>query len=191
MSMATINLGPSGCASDDLLLKLGADLTLTIHGLPYLFARSTYGNELTLHFGKERKHTHPKLAGKMRGTYVLSIRGSAWLLRSGVKPVIIGCGVYPMTAPDKVKPFNVTALESGALIGQGATITKAVPLFAEPINSVGLTIELSDGSSIMVLPTPPSNSSDDLPEPADWELLTPDKVYRVGPGLTYSVEDNK
>jgi hypothetical protein len=190
VSTAEINLGSPGGVSPELLAEVGTILAGKLHGLPYLFARSSYGNELSLHFGAEREHTHPKLAGKVRGTYVLSVRGSAWLLRSGVKPVLVGCGVAPMAPPDKVKPFNVTALESGALIGPGATVTKATPVAVEPLNAVGLTIELSDGSWFAIFPTPPSKDDDGLPEPADWEVLTPDKVLRVGPGPIYSVEEN-
>lgn len=163
-------------------------LTHTLRDLPYLFARSTYGNELTLHFGKERGFDHPKLQGKIRGSHVLSVRGSAWMLRSGIRPVVIGCGIVPIH--DEGKPFNVTALESGAMIASGATVAKATPFAVEPMNSIGLSIELSDGSSFWILPTPPLKDDDDLPEPADWELLIPDKLLRVGPGRRIVLEDN-
>ena len=118
--------------SPELLKHLSETLT-TIQGLPYLFARSSYGDELTLHFGTERGYNHPKLSGKVRGTHVLNVRGSAWLLRSGIKPVMVGSGVYPiLTLPGRLKPFNVTALESGALIGQGATIKQVIPFEFDP-----------------------------------------------------------
>lgn len=186
MSTAELNLGG---VSPELLDKVGTILDSGFRGLPYLFARLTYGNELTLHFGTERVRNHPKLEGKVRGTHILSVRGSAWLLHSGMKHVMVGCGILPL-GPQKAKPFNVTALESGAMIGQGATIAKATPLAVELTNAIGLDIEFSDGSGFLILPTPPDDGEGELPEPSDWEFLTPDKVLRVGPGPKYSEEDN-
>jgi hypothetical protein len=158
-------------------------LASSLIDLPYLFSRLTYADELTIHFGEERKHNHPKLADKVRGTHVLSLRGSAWLLRSGVKSIVIGSGVSSlMGTGDVVSKYNLTALESGALIEPKATVLKATPTVVEPLNSIGLTLELSDGSMFLVLPTAPEAvDADDLPEPADWELLTPSKLFRVGP----------
>lgn len=192
MSTAGLNAGPSGGVSQDLLDRLNrleTELAAHVRGLPYLFARSIYGNELTLHFGTEREHTHPKLKGKVRGTHVLSVRGSGWLLGSGVRPVMIGCGFIPMPlASEERKPFNVTALESGALIGRGAKVERATPLAVEPGNAIGLRLDLDDGSWFMVVPTPPEKDGDDLPEPSDWELLTPSRVLRVGPGPDFRWE---
>ncbi len=191
MSTAEIHLGSPGGATLEVLERLDAELATALGGLPYLFARSVYGDELTLHFGSERPHNSPKLSGKVRGTHVLSVRGSAWLLQSGIRPVMVGGGVVPIApSPGSVDPFNVTALESGALIGQGAVVTRATPFVVEPLNSIGVSIQLDDGSRFTVLPTPPANDGDDLPEPADWEALTPTKILRVGPGPVYSVEDN-
>lgn len=191
MSTAEIHLGSPGDVSQ-VLERLDSELADALGGLRYLFARLVYADELTLHFGSERAHTSPKLAGKLRGTHVLSVRGSAWLLQSGVRPVMVGCGVMPLSVPRAgVKPFNVTALESGALIGRGAVVSRATPFVVEPLNAIGLNIQLNDGSTFMILPTPPANGGDDLPEPADWEVLTPTKILRIGPGPTYSVEDNE
>jgi hypothetical protein len=193
VSTAEVNLGSPGSVNPALLAEVKAFLSASVLGLPYLFARSSYANELTLHFGAERTHNHPKLAKKVRGTHVLSVRGSAWMLLSGIKPAVVGCGVYPTTAAmDKAKPFNVTALESGAgaLIGQKATVSKATPLVNEQTDAVGLSVELSDGSRFVIIPTALAEDGDDLPEPADWELLTPDKLLRVGPGAMYSIDDN-
>ena len=188
--MNTAELIPdyADAASKSTLDELNNILKNTFSGLPYLFARSSYGGELTLHFGSERHHDHPKLAHKIRGTHVLSVRGSAWMLRSGIKPVVVGCGVVPPDPPS-AKPFNVTALESGALIGPSARVSNGAPFVVQPLNAIGLAIELTDGSSFLVLPTPPSGE-DELPEPSDWELLTPNHVLRVGPGLHFQLEDH-
>lgn len=193
MSTAEIHLGPPDGTLLKVLEQINSELASALGGLPYLFARSSYANELTLHFGTERGHVSPKLAGKVRGTHVLSVRGSAWLLQSGVTPVpmVIMCSAEPINPPlGSVKPFNVTALESGAFIGQGAKVERATTFVVEPINAIGLSIQLSDGSIFTVLPTPPTNDDDDLPEPADWEVLTPTEILRVGPGPQHSVEPN-
>lgn len=190
MSTATLNLGSPGGVSRDALEHVRALLAVAIHGLPYLFARSSYGGELTLHFGAQRGYSHPKLQGETRGTYVLSVRGSAWLLTSGVQPIMVGCGIQPPTEVEgTARPFNVTALESGALIGPGARISQALPLAAEPLNAIGLRLVLDDGSAFMIFPTPADQEAPGLPEPADWELLTPTMLLRVGPGPTFEVED--
>jgi hypothetical protein len=188
MNAAETPLDSPGGASLETLKRLDSELATALGGLPYLFARSVYANELTLHFGSERAYISPKLPGKVRGTHVLSVRGSAWLLQSGVRPVMVGCGVVPIASPGSVKPFNVTALESGALIGQGAVVARATSFVVEALNAIGLSIQLDDGSRFTVLPTPPANDGDDLPEPADWEALTPTRILRVGPGPEYSVE---
>jgi len=190
VSTAELSLGSPGGVSQRVLDNLKADLAVTLQGLPYLFARSGYGNELTLHFGTERDYAHPKLTGKIRGTHILSVRGSAWLLRSGIQPVMIACGIAPKDPSlCGAKPFNVTVLESGALIGQGAKVVRATPLAVGFLNAIGLDLELDDGSGFTIFPTAPDDDSADLPNPADWELLTPDRVFRVGPEPNYSVED--
>lgn len=191
MNTADPYLGLPDGISAETIDRLGADLSDVLTGLPYLFARSSHGNELTLHFGVERSHASPRLAGKIRGTHVLSVRGSAWTLKSGIKRVMIACGVVPASiASEQGKPFNVTALESGAMIGQGATIESVGLYIVEPPKKIGLGLGLSDGSEFMVIPTSAdADSEDKLPEPSDWELLTPSRVIRVGPGPSYAVED--
>jgi hypothetical protein len=195
VNTAETQLGSTDGVSLEVLKHLDAELETALVGMPYLFARPSYGNELTLHFGSERAHVNPKLKGRIRGTHILSVRGSAWLLQSGARPAIIGCGVLPLDPPPGgVKPFNVTALESGAFIGQGAKILHATSVAFEPLSAIGLVIQFDDNSQFMVLPTPPDDDDDDckgLPEPSDWEVLTPAKVLRVGPGPGYSAEDNR
>jgi len=184
--MNTIETKPDEFIAPKFFPELQASVDVII-GLPYLFSRVSYGDELTIHFGSERKHTHPKLAEKVRGSHVLSVRGSEWMLRSGIKPVIVGCGIAPISSDRK--PFNITALESGAFIGQSATVTKASPIPFLPMNSIGLILDLSDGSSFTIIPTPPCNGDDDDgPEPSDWELLTATQWMHVGPGSSIRVD---
>ena len=99
---------------------------------------------------------------------------------------MVSCGVVPIDLPPgSVKPFNVTALESGALIGQGALVSGGTSFFVESLEAIGLNLEFDDGSTFMVLPTSPTNDGDDLPEPADWEVLTPpDPAGRPWPDVS-------
>ena len=55
----------------------------SLFGLPFLFARRSYGDELKLHFGSERTYDHPKLEGLSRGSHVLGLRASRWRLMGG------------------------------------------------------------------------------------------------------------
>ena len=47
-------------------------------GEPFQFARVSYGDELTLHFGMLRPARSRKLANPPYGTYILRLRGSPW-----------------------------------------------------------------------------------------------------------------
>src|SRR4051812_16074990 len=62
-------------------------------GEPFLFARVSYGNELQLHFGTPREAKSPKLRNRVRGSYILGVRGSAWHLKSGTMPLVVEAGV--------------------------------------------------------------------------------------------------
>ncbi len=187
MNTTETQLGLPGGAPPAVLVWLDEELAAALVGRPYLFARPTYGDELTLHFGDTQPAASPRLAARRRGTHVLAVRGSAWLLRSGVQAVLVGYGVVPIVT-EKPQPFNVTALESGALIGRGAVVAKASTFVVPALGAVGLALQLDDGSQFTVLPTPSSGVEPELPEPSDWELLTPTRLLRIGPGLEAVVE---
>ena len=80
---------PASDSVHDRCRQLESIFTYLLVGEPYLFGREAYASELTLHFGTERGYGHPKLKGKTRGTHVLSLRASAWLLKSGTRPAFI------------------------------------------------------------------------------------------------------
>ena len=42
-------------------------------GEPFRFARVSYGDELTLHFGDVKPVCSPKLKGKLYGSYILGV----------------------------------------------------------------------------------------------------------------------
>jgi hypothetical protein len=174
--------------SPDLLRELESHLAKELVGLRYLFSQMSRLDSLIVHFGEETMHNHPRLYHKRRGTFVLCLRGSAWLLRSGTKPIVIGSEQLFTRYSAQWKGYNFLALLDGKLIDADTTISRATQMVVEPLNAIGLTLELSDGSMFLILPTPPdATDADDLPEPADWELLTPTQRLRVGPGSTIEV----
>src|SRR5260370_28076743 len=68
-------------------------------GLPCLRAAFTYGDELEIHFGEATSYHHKRLSDEKRGTWVLEVLTSPWLLTSssgngggylyGMPPIII------------------------------------------------------------------------------------------------------
>lgn len=174
-------------SSPDELRRL---LDYLLVGKPYLFGRQTYGDELTFHFGKLQPYTHPKLAGKSRGTHVLTTRGSAWRLTSAGRRSVVSYGwQHPVSAG---QPLNAAALESGGFVTAGAYVLSAevVEYTADHPRRVadgyGLELALSDGSSLLVLPLP----ADRVPVDgvADWQLLTPAGFLETGPGPAWRFE---
>ena len=88
-------------------------------------------------------------------------------------------------------PLRREELEYRTWIEPGSRVLSASPFVVRPADGIGLSLRLSDGSSLSVLPAiPDADESDDqlLPELADWELLSPIGLLRAGPGLKWSFE---
>ena len=178
---------PPGCD----LAAIRDTLTEWLVGQPYLFSRAAYQNELTVHFGDRRSYSNAKMSGQTRGTHVLSLRASAWVLQSGVRPVMVSDGLTPLDSagdPQAGQPINPAVLESGNFVAPGATVERAEPLEIQgnALGAVALSVRLTDGTSLTVFPaaTDPSETL------SDWELLTPHGLLRVGPGNRFAIEQN-
>lgn len=186
-------VGPSG-EPDEQILHLGQVVTYLLTGVPYLYGRQSYGNEMVLHFGTNRGYGSPKMAGKSRGTHVLSLRGSAWMLKSGSRPAYVGFPVVP-SGPSLSDPRKLdgAALESGAFVTPGARVVHAGPFWTEvPAAGYGLEVVMTDGTMLLVAPTPPPDENpENLPEIADWEILTPHGFLEVGPGRAWTFSPTK
>lgn len=159
-------------------------------GEPFRFARVSYGDELTLHFGDLRPGRSPKHKHKHYGTYILGLRGSSWVLKSGAEPVVItdGSGFDPPPA-SVGKPLSKQDLEAGTFVEPESRVLAASPFVVKPANGFGLQLRMSDGSTLLVLPTPsePEEPEDEgLPPLADWELSTPRGLLSAGPDLQWS-----
>ena len=184
-----INTSHAGASPGFDLSAIRDTLTKWLVGRPYLFSREAYQAELTVHFGDRRPYSSPKMADKSRGTHVLSVRASAWMLQSGTRPVMVSHGLAPLGSdgqPRTGQAINPAVLESGNFVASGATVERAEPLEVQgdPLGRIALTVRLTDGTLLTILPS----ATDPTETLSDWELLTPDGVLRVGPGFRFTVE---
>ena len=159
-------------------------------GEPFRFARVSYGDELMLHFGDLRPARSPKLIGKPYGSYLLGLRGSPWILKSGSKSVVINSGIVDGSLPSALgRPLSKADLEAGDFMEPSSRVLVAEPFVVKPAGGFGLQLCLSDGSALLVLPaTPEPDEPEDegLPPLADWELSTPFGFLSAGPHLEWS-----
>jgi hypothetical protein len=184
-----IDLRQARTATPDNLPGLQAYLALLV-GEPFRFARVSYGDELTLHFGDLRPARSPKLRGRLYGAYVVGARGSPWVLKSGSEPLVLTAGVDLGNVPSELgKPVSKKELESNPLIQPESRVLSVTPFVVKPVNGFGLQIRVSDGSTLLILPAMPDVEEPDdetLPELADWELSSPGGFLSAGPGLVWS-----
>jgi len=191
MSPTLIDLRQARAPSPDHLSGLSAYLAQLI-GEPFRFARVSYGDELTLHFGDLRPARSPKMKKHPYGAYILGLRASPWILKSGPdsEPFVVAAGVILDAPPAAVgTPLRKEELESREFIQPESRVTAATPFVVKPVNGFGLQLRMADGSTLMVLPTaqePDEPGDEDLPQLADWELSSPRGLLRAGPSLEWS-----
>jgi hypothetical protein len=178
MSTATDTLTPSVPAFP-LLLRLV--------GEPFLFARRSYGDELVLHFGEHRSDPPRVIKGREwryeYGSYSLHLRGSAWVAKG------VAGARDSSTIADGPRDIELPT-------AAGARVTAMIPFSVDrpEVAGFGLRVEMSDGSTVVVIPTPDDDESatapDGTPLPllADWELHTPFGNLVVGPGREIHVQ---
>jgi len=173
------------------------DHLLQLVGEPFLFSRRSYGDELVLHYGERllgpvRRNKHGEFRYE-HGTHSLHLRGSAWVIKGGRIPSIANGGFHADPQPELADGVGQGNNEREPPITPGARVTAAIPFSVEreAVKGFGLRIDLADGSSAIVLPTPeeldeePVPVGTTLPEIADWELRTPHGILVVGPGLKW------
>ena len=176
-------------ASPDNLSDLQACLTQLV-GESFRFARVSYGDELTLHFGDLRPARSPKLRNKPYGAYILGVRGSPWVVKSGSEPLVLAAGINGENLPSGLgKPIRKEELEANPLIPPESRVLMVTPFFVKPVNGFGLQLRFSDGSTLLILPTLAESESDEASLEialADWELSSPQGLLSAGPGLNWS-----
>ena len=194
MGTNLIDLSQAQAPSSDQLPGLYAYLA-QLAGEPFRFARVSYGDELTLHFGDLKPARSPKLKDKPYGTYILGLRGSPWVLKSGSEPVVVTAGILIDPTPAAFgTSLRKEELESKKLIEPESRVLTAAPFVVKPVDRFGLQLRMSDGSTLSVLPTipePDEPGDEGLPKLADWELLSPRGLLRAGPGLEWSYEPSE
>ena len=181
--------GPTTGALADLQAYL-----LQLEGQPFLFTRVTYGDELSLHFGAPQEFHSPKIRRRVRGSYVLTARASAWRLHSMPAGCIVYADLLPYPAgPSARKTVGARDLEQLTLIRPGARVVSADILGFRLPWGIELGVSFSDGSTFFLTPLPPGNQAangEGLPPIADWELFTPHgRVLLVGPGFQWEYAD--
>ena len=155
---------------------------LQLQGEPFRFFRFSYGDELTLHFGDLRPARSPKLKGRLYGAYILGVRASQWLLKFGKPGMIASQG-------EGMETISKEAIETKQWIAPNSRVVHATSFAIQSQNVFGLEIRFSDGTFLVIMPTTETESKDDdLPEIADWELLSPSGRLQAGPGLQWSFE---
>ncbi len=161
-------------------------------GQPFRFLKFSYGDELTIHFGDVRPGRASKLSHLEFGAYILSLRCSPWLLKSGAGGTVFD-DAFPPTRYGEIIGVAISneALESRILIEPGSLVLQ-VSLFTSPdTDSIGLEIQFDDGSLLLIRPGPqePDEPGEvDGDELADWELLGPNGLIEAGPGPRWTFE---
>ena len=152
-------------------------------GEPFLFARESYGGELTLHFGQEVEL--PPFRGRRvtEGTHILTLRASAWAAKSVPWAAYLS-DEDPGTGG---APVALSELEQRPLVTPGERV---VSVEARAFHCVGwpggieLGIRFGDGSFLEIKPR--HDPADPVHDLADWELFTPSKRYiKAGPGVQW------
>jgi hypothetical protein len=157
-----------------------------------------YGGELILHFGERllgpvRNTKHGEFRYK-RGTFSLHMRGSAWVIKSGINQSILSEGRESEFIKVFGEPLRRADVVAEFPVEPGCMVTAMMPFIHNrpDVMGIGLRVEFSDGSTAIVIPTPDDEDPlDDVPEGttvyevADWELKTPHFTLQVGPGLKW------
>lgn len=161
-------------------------------GEPFLQARFSYGDELTLHFGEARRPQSKMLAHTTRGSYIVGARASSWCLKAVSGPMLfVAMSDSRATAPEGFKPLSAEQVEANQLLKPGTPIVAADVELRKSGEAAAFTCSLvmSDGSSLLIVPETesPANAKEAVDGIADWEVFTPhDRYLRVGPGAAWS-----
>jgi hypothetical protein len=154
-------------------------------GQPFLFFRLSYGEELTAHLGTPKEAMSPKLRSRVRGSYVLTFRGSLWSLSSGPEQTILLADPFSVPAGSHARQVDIREIEKAPIISRNAPVITASPFIASDTGGIGLLLSFADQTTLVIRPSLETDvSPEDLPQIADWELFTQHGKYlRVGPGL--------
>ena len=193
--MAAVVIGPPAANTDLTNVPTLGAVILRLIGQPFLFARMGYAGELSLHFGAPQNAKHPRLRAKgiKYGSYILSARGSAWLLRCEPRNRI----AVELLAVAPLLEIGAKLLGEAEItadfIVPGQPVIDLEPFYVDRVDGMGIRVETADGSGVVIIPTPDEPTPEDKQIPADvtvdkladWELKTPAGLVQAGPGKTW------
>lgn len=163
-------------------------------GQPFQFLRFSYGDELTLHLGTLREPRGRSKSSKPKGSYIIGARASAWFLNAPGQALIYSSATGKAKKAQPLALISKEDIESSHLVRPGERIVAAVPYLIRSARKplgIGLTLVLSDGFSVSILPSMTSRAKSGRVAVADWEVFTPHNRYlRVGPGARWSYLDS-
>lgn len=178
-----------GVADDELRSFLAQVL-----GEPFRFARFSYADELTLHFGRLRPGRSRAMRDHTFGTYIFGLRASSWLLKSARGRALVAAGAPYAAAVSVAELLERRDVEEGAFITPMVRVLDATPFIVSSAGGVGrygLELVFSDGSRFFALPSLDedelgTSGADD--EIADWDLTTPDGLLSAWAGPRWLYE---
>jgi hypothetical protein len=113
-------------------------------------------------------------------------------VQPGTKSEVFSSGMVEEITRQLGEPSRRANIVAESSIVAGARVTAVRPFIVErPVyKGIGVKVELSDGSSVVVIPSPeeapePVPDGTTISETADWELHTPQGNLQVGPGLKW------
>jgi hypothetical protein len=157
-------------------------------GQPFLFARGSYLEELKVHFGVETPMNLPKFPDVTSGSYIVTTRDSGWVWR-GEDGRSLGLAPGERPSSDEMKALCARIpTKRGALV-----IGVHWGMIQDEQGPTGrsLLLRFSGGSSLWIYPDPDRAVGSQGEKVADWELWTPDTVFRSGPGWEVGMETRK
>ena len=166
-------------------------------GEPFLFFRESYGQELTVHFGALTQRKSSKLKDPMRGAYVLTVRGSMWMIVAAEEKALILSDLPKYFSESGLKSLVAADIEKSPPVRPGSRLVWIAPHRDDASGGIGLMMAFSDRTRFFIRPEPQGDDAngdevnvDEVKAPtdiADWELYTPIGRYlRVGPGQNWA-----
>jgi hypothetical protein len=161
-------------------------------GKPLQFARISYGDELTLHFGDLMPARSPKLKGYEYGTHIVRVRGSWWFLVIAKKLFVGSRYGSKDSRSNGLSIGNKKSIEETIRAHQGISVKSVYTTFVvKHAPLIGLCITMSDGGVLDINPC--YRDADELEkdkrtELSDWDILTPEGLLSVGPGCKWNFE---
>jgi len=183
------NLVEEPISSSSDLLELAQYLD-RLTGKPFQFARFSYGDELTLHFGDVRIEKLTKLVSLPYGEFMLGARASE-VRRAKFDPAVRRLHFAEMPTAWS-PPLTRADVESSPIFSSDCFVISALAFRVEPDVGFGFQLVMSSGEAVAILPDTSPDAEDEaddgLPDIADWEIFMPGGYLSAGPGLRWSFE---